>query len=129
MATEAEWLKLPKLAHAIYRVFLALKTENFQLKMFDIFLIIAQNIDCGYMLEPRRGGSNILTSTHNLCFEAKIRKIGIPLQTPDFLYKSGVQGGYTFHGHVFLMKLLSIILSSDQSVQCELKPYMQHLSY
>ena len=39
--------------------FLALKTENFQLKMFDIFLIIAQNIDCGYTLEPpRRGGSN-----------------------------------------------------------------------
>ena len=27
--------------------------------MFDIFLIFAQNIDCGYMLEPpRRGGSN-----------------------------------------------------------------------
>ena len=26
--------------------------------MFDIFLIFAQNIDCGYTLEPRRGGSN-----------------------------------------------------------------------
>ena len=45
-----------------------------------IFLIFAQNIDCGY--------------THNLCFEAKIRKIGILLQTPVFLYKSGVQGVY-----------------------------------
>ena len=34
--------------------------ENFQLKTFDIFLLIfAQNIDCGYTLEPpRRGGSN-----------------------------------------------------------------------
>ena len=33
--------------------------ENFQRKMFDIFLIFAQNIDCGYTLEPpRRGGSN-----------------------------------------------------------------------
>ena len=33
--------------------------ENFQLKKFDIFLIFAQNIDCGYTLEPpRRGGSN-----------------------------------------------------------------------
>ena len=32
---------------------------NFQLKKFDIFLIFAQNIDCGYTLEPpRRGGSN-----------------------------------------------------------------------
>ena len=27
--------------------------------MFDVFLIFAQNIDCGYTLEPpRRGGSN-----------------------------------------------------------------------
>ena len=27
--------------------------------MLDIFLIFAQNIDCGYTLEPpRRGGSN-----------------------------------------------------------------------
>ena len=31
----------------------------------------------------------VLTSTHNLCFGAKIRKIGIPLQTPGLLYKSG----------------------------------------
>ena len=40
-------------------IFLALKIENFQLKNFDISLIFAQNIDCGYTLEPpRRGGSN-----------------------------------------------------------------------
>ena len=32
-------------------IFLALKTENFQLKNFDIFLIFAQNIDCGCSLE------------------------------------------------------------------------------
>ena len=25
---------------------------NFQMKIFDIFLIFAQNIDCGYTLEP-----------------------------------------------------------------------------
>ena len=37
-------------------IFLALKIENFQLKNFDIFLIFAQNIDCGYTLE--QGGSN-----------------------------------------------------------------------
>ena len=49
---------LRKLAHAINRDFLALKIENFQLKIFDIFLIFAQNIDCGYTLEPpQRGGS------------------------------------------------------------------------
>ena len=36
------------------------KTENFQIKKnSDIFQISAQNIDCGYSLEPpRRGGSN-----------------------------------------------------------------------
>ena len=35
------------------------KFENFQYKNVDIFLIFAQNIDCGYKLEPpRRGGSN-----------------------------------------------------------------------
>ena len=33
--------------------------ENFQMKNSDIFHIAAQNIDCGYLLEPpRRGGSN-----------------------------------------------------------------------
>ena len=35
------------------------KTEIFQIKNSDIFYISAQNIDCGYSLEPpRRGGSN-----------------------------------------------------------------------
>ena len=39
--------------------FSASKIENFIGKKFDIFLIFAQNIDCGYTLEPpRRGGSN-----------------------------------------------------------------------
>ena len=60
-------------------IFLALKIENFQLKNIDIVRIFAQNIDCGYTLEPPR--------------RAKIRKIGIPLHTPVLLYKSWVQGG------------------------------------
>ena len=35
------------------------KNEIFSGKKNDIFLIFAQNIDCGYSLEPpRRGGSN-----------------------------------------------------------------------
>ena len=35
------------------------KNENFQIKNSDIFPISAQNIDCGYSLEPPlRGGSN-----------------------------------------------------------------------
>ena len=36
---------------------------------YAFFLIFAQNTDCGYTLEPP-----VLTSTHNLCFRAKIRK-------------------------------------------------------
>ena len=40
-------------------IFKDVKKQNFQLKFLDIFLIFAQNIDCGYTLEPpRRGGSN-----------------------------------------------------------------------
>ena len=61
--------------------------------MLIFFLFLLQNIDCGYSLEPPRLAEALLTSTHNLCFGAKIRKIGIPLHTPVLLYKSGVQGG------------------------------------
>ena len=69
-------------------IFIAVKMNNFQQKNFVIFLMFAQNIHSGYTLEPPRQGG--LTSTHNLCFGAKIRKIGIPLYTPFLLYKSGV---------------------------------------
>ena len=42
-------------------------------KNSDIFQISAQNIDCGYLLEPpQRGGSN---EYHNICFRAEIRQI------------------------------------------------------
>ena len=70
-------------------IFHGCKNDNFQMKSFDIFLIFAQNIDCGYTLEPPQGHrlwvhvrtaskEAVLTSTHNLCFGAKIRKICIP---------------------------------------------------
>ena len=43
----------------IYRKLQLQKLKNFQIKTPDIFYISAQNIDCGYSLEPpRRGGSN-----------------------------------------------------------------------
>ena len=44
----------------IYRKFLLQKVKKNQIKKnSDIFHISAQNIDCGYSLEPpRRGGSN-----------------------------------------------------------------------
>ena len=38
---------------------LSRKNENFQIKSSDNFHISAQNMDCGYSLEPpRRGGPN-----------------------------------------------------------------------
>ena len=33
-------------------IYLSFKNDNFQLKNLDIFLIFAQNIDCGFTLEP-----------------------------------------------------------------------------
>ena len=38
----------------VLQCFNAVKMLNFQMKNCDIFLIFAQNIDCGYTLEPRR---------------------------------------------------------------------------
>ena len=53
------YFTLRKHAHAIYRFFTS-KNLKFHKKNFDIFLIFAQNINCGYSLEPpRRGGSNV----------------------------------------------------------------------
>ena len=43
----------------IYRKFHLQKLKNIQIKNSHIFHISAQNIDCGYSLEPpRRDGSN-----------------------------------------------------------------------
>ena len=49
------------------------KNESFQMKNSKIFHISAQNIHCGYSLEPpRRGGSNEYPQS---MFWAEIRKI------------------------------------------------------
>ena len=69
-------------------IFLALKIENFQWKNVDIFLIFAQNIDCGYTLEPpHRGGSNEYPQS---MFWSKNKKNEFTPPTPVLLYKSGV---------------------------------------
>ena len=45
--------------HEYKEIFKGLKNENFQQKIFDIFLIFAQNIDCGHTFELlHRAGSN-----------------------------------------------------------------------
>ena len=75
----------------MYRNFFVCKNEKFHWKNVDIFLIFAQNIDCGYTLEPpRQGGSNEYPQS---MFWSKLRKISIHLHTPVLLYESGVSGG------------------------------------
>ena len=64
------------------------KNENFTEKKIDLLNIFAENINCRYMLEmPHRGGSN---EYPQCMFWTKNKKLGIPLQNPVFLYKSGV---------------------------------------
>ena len=57
------------------------------MKFFNIFFIFAQNIDCGYTLDPpRRGGSNEYPQSMFW------KKIGIPY-IPQFCYmKVGFKG-------------------------------------
>ena len=66
----------------IYAKFHLQKNEIFQIKNSDIFHISAQNIDCGYSLEPpRRGGSNEYPQS---MFYAVIRKIMYTPVNPSF---------------------------------------------
>ena len=79
-------------------IFFSTKNGKFHQKNVDIFLIFAQNINCGYSLVTSAHnlcfGAKIrkigIPLHYNLCFGAKIRKIGIPLHYPVLLYKSGV---------------------------------------
>ena len=57
--TDEVIVTLRKHAYSNILKLLPIKIEIFQIKNCDIFLISAQNIDCGYSLEsPQRGGSN-----------------------------------------------------------------------
>ena len=67
------------------------KKENFQIKNSDIFHISAQNIDCGYSLEPpRRGGSNGYPQS---MFLSRNKKNNVYPCKPQFYYiKVGLTG-------------------------------------
>ena len=67
------------------------KTEIFQVKISDIFHISAQNIDCGYSLEPpRRGGSNEYPQS---MFLIRNKKTNVYPCKPQFYYiKVGFKG-------------------------------------
>ena len=60
------------------------KTESFQTKKSDIFHISAENIDCGYSLEPPcRGGSNEYPLS---MFLSRNTKNNVYLCNPQFYY-------------------------------------------
>ena len=56
--------------------------------VYIIFLFLLKNIDCGYSLEPPQ----VLTSTHNLCFEQKDEKY-----QNFFIWKCSYFGGEIFN--------------------------------
>ena len=70
---------------------LAGKTENFQIEISLIFHISAQNIDCGYSLEPPRlGGSNEYLQ---YMFLSRNKKNNVYPCKPQFYYiKVGFKG-------------------------------------
>ena len=76
-------------AHVIYTFSQVVKIEKRKSKIILIFFLLllkAQIVATRY----NRLGKAVQTSTHILCFEAKISKIGIPLHTPVLPYKSGI---------------------------------------
>ena len=77
------------------KFFSVVKNENFVriILLFFLFLLGENFVRIILLFFLFLLGEAVLTCTHNLCFGAKIRKIGIPLHTPVLLYKSGVQGG------------------------------------
>ena len=78
--------------HAKYIDFFQRKNGKFYPKYYDIFNTIAQNINCGYLLEcPQPGASNVYPQS---MFWIKNYKDGIPLYTPVLLIKVGFKGFY-----------------------------------
>ena len=75
----------------IYWKFHHPKNESFQIKILIFFHISAQNIDCGYSLEPpRRGGSNKYPQS---MFLSRNKKNNVYPCKPQFYYiKMGFKG-------------------------------------
>ena len=82
------------------------KKENFQIKFSDIFRISAQNLDCGYSLEPpRQGGSN----EYQQSVLSRYKKNNVYPCKPVLLIKKKGGGGLRgseLYRHVFLIFVL-----------------------
>ena len=97
-----EQIALRKHAYSNILKILPPKNENFQIKIQIFVLISAQNIDCGYSLEPpRRGGSNEYSQS---MFWAEIRKLMYTPVNPSFTIQKWGLRGSTLYRYVFLME-------------------------
>ena len=87
-------------------IFSAVKIENFSRKILIFFFNFAQNINCGYTLEPpRRGGSNEYPQS---MFWSKNKKNRFTPAYPSFAIQKWGSRGYTLHGHVLMMKRVKL---------------------
>ena len=90
------------------------KNENFQIKNSDSFHIFAQNIHCGYSLEPpRRDGSNEHPQS---MFWSRNKTITYTPVNPRFTIQKWDLRGSKLYRHVFVMvKILIRQCCSDIS--------------
>ena len=75
--------------------------------VYLFFLFLIQNKDCGYSLEPPNGSPTVLTSTHNPCFGAKIKKIKKKLMK-IFIFDN-FKNLCILHRHVFIMSHMGML--------------------
>ena len=74
-------------------IFHGCKNGNFLMKKCEIFLSFAKNIDCGYTLEPPRGGSKEYPQS---MFWSKNKKNMYTRVNPTFFYiKVGCSGVFS----------------------------------
>ena len=74
------------------------------MKNSDIFHISAQNINCGYSLEPpRRGGSN--EYPQSMCLSRNKKKLCIPYKPQFYYIKVGLRGSKLYRRVVVMLRL------------------------
>ena len=82
-----------------------LYNENLQIKNSDIFHISAQNIDCGYSLEPHQQGSS--NEYPQSMFFSRNKKNNVYPCKPQFYYiKFGFKGS-KLNRHVFVVRIFT----------------------
>ena len=89
MKTYRKKIQMQNNALTIHRFVLYI--ENIQLNIF--FLVVAQNIDYGYMLKPPHQGSSN-EYPQSIFLYIKIRKEGVSLLTPVLFCIQGCKGAF-----------------------------------